>query len=56
MKIDGSELRAVAEEILVACGESQTNARIVSDSMVKADARGITTHGTYLLSPIYKRV
>lgn len=56
MNIDMEKLRAVAVEILKACGESDAGAATVADSMIMADSRGITTHGTYLLSPIYKRV
>lgn len=56
MKIDVSTLKKAAKEILLACGESQEGAEAVAESLVKADARGITTHGTYLLTPIYKRV
>ncbi len=56
MKIDVTKLRAVAVEVLKACGESDDGAAAVADSMVMADSRGITTHGTYLLTPIYKRV
>ena len=50
------QLKQCAEEILIACGESQQNAEIVSAAMLAADMRGITTHGTYLLTPIMKRV
>jgi LDH2 family malate/lactate/ureidoglycolate dehydrogenase len=43
-------------EILIACGESTQNAVIVAGNLIKADVRGITTHGTYLLTPIWERV
>ncbi|OQB24196.1 MAG: putative oxidoreductase YjmC [Firmicutes bacterium ADurb.Bin182] len=56
MKFDYYELLDVASQILIACGEEKTNAYVAAKSMVKADARGITTHGTYLLTPIYKRI
>ncbi len=56
MRIDLNRLRAAALEILNACGETGAGADAVADSMITADARGITTHGTYLLTPIYKRV
>jgi LDH2 family malate/lactate/ureidoglycolate dehydrogenase len=55
MKIKIDILKGAAVEILKACGESEEGASLVADAMVKADARGITTHGTYLLSPIYDR-
>lgn len=56
MKIDAQKLHECALEILRTCGESEEGAKTVADSMIKADARGIVTHGTYLLTPIYKRV
>ena len=56
MNIDSEKLRSVAVEVLKACGETDAGAAAVADSMIMADSRGITTHGTYLLSPIYKRV
>lgn len=56
MKVQIDKLRAVAVEILKACGETDAGAATVADSMITADSRGITTHGTYLLSPIHKRV
>ncbi len=56
MRIAYGELKSAAVEILLACGENARNAEIVAENMVLADARGITTHGTYLLSPIQKRV
>lgn len=40
----------------MSCGESSENAAIVAQNLIKADARGITTHGTYLLTPIWERV
>lgn len=55
MKIDCGLLKAASKEILIACGESAQGAEYVADYMVLADKRGITTHGTYLLTPIYKR-
>jgi LDH2 family malate/lactate/ureidoglycolate dehydrogenase len=56
VKLDTTKLRDAAVEILLACGESPEGSKSVADSMLKADMRGITTHGTYLLSPIHKRV
>ncbi len=56
MKLQYDELFETTMEILVNCGESEENAAIVADSMIKSDARGIVTHGTYLLTPIRKRV
>jgi LDH2 family malate/lactate/ureidoglycolate dehydrogenase len=55
-RIQQNNLYDCANEIILAAGESQDCAAIVADSMVRADARGITTHGTYLLTPIVNRV
>lgn len=56
MKIDANKLHSAAVEILKACGETDDGAKSVADSMLMADMRGITTHGTYLLTPIHTRV
>ncbi len=50
------QLKVCTIEILMACGESKKGAETVAESMLFADSRGITTHGTHLLTPIYKRV
>lgn len=55
MKIDSAKLQNVTVDILMACGENRENADLVAEYMIRADLRGITTHGTYLLTPIYKR-
>ncbi|MCL1809583.1 MAG: Ldh family oxidoreductase, partial [Clostridiales bacterium] len=56
MRFAYDDLFAAAAEILETCGESGENAAIAAKNMCRADARGITTHGTYLLTPIWKRV
>ena len=56
MKLAYQDLYTATVKILTACGESEKNAAIVADSMCRADARGIATHGTYLLTPIWERV
>ena len=56
MKIDRDELYACAIEILLALGETPENAKIAAENFCQADSRGITTHGTYLLTPIFDRV
>lgn len=56
MKLQYNLVYECAKEILMSCGESEENAVIVAESLLKADARGVTTHGTYLLTPICKRV
>ncbi|MGB9905268.1 MAG: Ldh family oxidoreductase [Desulfotomaculales bacterium] len=50
------ELRRVVAEILTSFGESPEGAEWVAGCLVKADMRGITTHGTYLLKPVAERV
>lgn len=56
MKIKSEDLFDRVQELLLAAGESPDNAKIVAESLVKADARGVSTHGTYLLTPIFDRV
>ena len=56
MKIAYQDLYNAAVKILTACGESQKNAEIAAGNMCRADARGISTHGVYLLTPIWDRV
>ena len=56
MRIAYQDLYNATLKILAACGESEKNAAIVAESMCRADARGIATHGTYLLTPIWERV
>lgn len=55
MRISVQALRAATVEILSALGESPSGAERVADCLVRADMRGITTHGTYLLKPIAER-
>jgi len=55
MKIQAKHIKDAALHILRACGESETGAAVVAESMLHADMRGVTTHGTYMLTPIYKR-
>jgi LDH2 family malate/lactate/ureidoglycolate dehydrogenase len=56
MRIQKEDLFQCSVELLVASGETPEGATIVADSFCIADAKGITTHGTYLLTPIIKRV
>ncbi len=56
MKINRDALHACAVDILLALGETLENAKIAADNFCQADSRGITTHGTYLLTPIFDRV
>jgi LDH2 family malate/lactate/ureidoglycolate dehydrogenase len=56
MRIPAEVLKKNIVDILTFFGESPKGAELVADSMVKAEARGIGTHGTYLLRPIADRV
>ena len=56
IRINRGKLYSCAYEILVAIGENPDGANIVAESLVRSDSRGITTHGTYLLTPIVNRV
>ncbi len=56
MRINREDLFECAVSFLVAAGEALEGAQIVADNLCKADARGVTTHGTYLLTPIHKRL
>ena len=56
MKAAYQDLFDSAVKILTACGETEENAKITAQNMCRADARGIDTHGVYLLTPIWKRV
>ena len=54
--VNPEQLRNIAKEILKACGENETNALLTADCLIKADMRGISTHGIYLLIPIFDRI
>lgn len=56
MKIDRDELYHCILDLLIAAGESPENSSIVAEALCQADSRGITTHGSYLLTPIFNRV
>jgi LDH2 family malate/lactate/ureidoglycolate dehydrogenase len=53
--VSKEKLEKYAQTVLVHFGETKENAKIVAESMVRADMRGVTTHGTYLLEVIKKR-
>lgn len=55
MRICKENLFDCAVDLLIAAGESLEGAQIVAESLCISDAKGITTHGTYLLTPIFKR-
>jgi len=56
MRIAYQDLFDAVVKILTACGENKKNAEIAAQNMCRSDARGIATHGAYLLTPIWKRV
>ncbi len=49
-------LRSFSEECLEACGMLRENARVVSDSLVKANLRGVDSHGVTRLGIYVKRL
>jgi len=54
--IGEKKLKKVISEILKGYGENEKLALLAADCLVKADMRGISTHGTYLLIPMFQRV
>ena len=54
--ISEKKLIKVISEILKGYGENKESALLAADCLVKADMRGISTHGTYLLIPMFQRV
>lgn len=56
MRVMVEKLKLVAEDILRRLGESGENARRIADVLVRADMRGVSTHGVYLLNVIAMRV
>ncbi len=56
MIVSTGKLHQAAQIILIHLGESPENAEKVADVLLKADKRGIPTHGFYLLKVIEMRV
>ena len=54
--ISEKKLKKVISEILKGYGENEESALLAADCLVKADMRGISTHGTYLLIPMFQRI
>lgn len=50
------KLKLVTEDILRRLGESHENAKRIAEILVRADMRGVSTHGIYLLNVIAMRV
>jgi LDH2 family malate/lactate/ureidoglycolate dehydrogenase len=55
MRVPKDNLKKGVVEILISFGESPEGAERVADCLIKADMRGVSTHGTYLLKPISDR-
>lgn len=55
IKVDHHELRQCIFDIFLAIGENQENAKVITESLVNSDCRGVSTHGTYYLFPIMDR-
>jgi LDH2 family malate/lactate/ureidoglycolate dehydrogenase len=56
MKVDPERLKGVAIEILKGFHASEDEARIVANSLILADMRGIDTHGMHFLPLLANRV
>lgn len=56
MIVSTEKLYQAAQIILTNLGESSENAAKVADVLLKADKRGVSTHGTYLLKVMEVRV
>ena len=54
--ISEKKLKKVIVEILKGYGENEEAALLAADCIVKAEMRGISTHGTYFLIPMFQRV
>ncbi len=56
MKIKPEELKRIAVEILKGFRATDAEAALVAESLVRADMRGIDTHGVYFLSLLSNRI
>ncbi|OHD81761.1 MAG: hypothetical protein A3J97_11280 [Spirochaetes bacterium RIFOXYC1_FULL_54_7] len=56
MKIARQNLLETARAILVELGETKDSAAVAADSLVRADMRGVSTHGINLLRLVAQRV
>ncbi|MBR2670397.1 MAG: Ldh family oxidoreductase [Solobacterium sp.] len=55
MRIDKDSLKSNLNALLISLGESEENAETVSRYMTMCDARGVTTHGSYMINPVCDR-
>jgi len=56
MRVKPDRLKKIATEILEGLGASAEEATLVSESLVRADTRGIDTHGVHFLTLLANRV
>jgi LDH2 family malate/lactate/ureidoglycolate dehydrogenase len=56
MRVSKECLKKGAVEILISLGDGAEGAERAADCLTKADMRGVSTHGTYLLKTIAERV
>ena len=56
MKVKPEQLRNVAREILKGFHATDKEAELVAESLIRADMRGIDTHGVYFLTLLANRV
>ena len=56
MKVEPEQLRNVAREILKGLHATDEECRLVAESLVRADMRGIDTHGVHFLTLLANRV
>ena len=56
MRVKKESLFNVIVDVLLGLGETLENAHIAAENLCQADSKGINTHGSYLLSPLFKRV
>jgi len=54
--VSEENLKEIIVDILKGYGENEESALLAADCLVKADMRGISTHGTYLLIPMFQRI
>jgi LDH2 family malate/lactate/ureidoglycolate dehydrogenase len=56
MKVQADRLKEIAAHILKGLHTGEEEAAVVADALIKAELRGIDTHGVYLLTLLLERV
>ena len=56
MKVQAERLKEIAVHILKGLHASEGEAAVVADALIKAELRGIDTHGVHLLTLLPERV